>query len=135
MDASVRELVRRRAGERCEYCHLPQAAVPFAPFHIEHIVARQHGGSDDPSNLALACDRCNLHKGPNLAAIDPESGTVTVLFHPRRDSWNEHFRWADAEIVGQTPSGRATVQLLQMNSKRRLQLRAKLHELDKKRLL
>jgi 5-methylcytosine-specific restriction endonuclease McrA len=125
MDPVVRDFVRRRADHRCEYCHLPQAAVPFAPFHIEHIVARQHGGDDDPSNLALACDRCNLYKGPNLAGIDPETGAVTVLFHPRRDSWDDHFRWISAEIVGQTPLGRATVRLLQMNSKRRVQLRAR----------
>jgi hypothetical protein len=109
--------------------------VSFATFHVEHIIARQHGGSDDLSNLALACDRCNLHKGPNLAAIDPQTGSVAILFHPRRDSWNEHFRWANAEIVGQTPSGRATVQLLHMNSKRRLQLRANLSGDDKQRLL
>ncbi len=96
-----------------------------SPFHIEHTIARQHGGSDDRSNLALACDRCNLHKGPNLSAIDPETGLVTIRFHPRRDSWNDHFRWNRAEIMGQTPSGRATVQLLQMNAKRRVQLRAR----------
>ena len=135
MDAQVRDLVRRRAGEGCEYRHLPQAAVPFATFHIEHIIARQHGGGDDPSNLALACDRCNLHKGPNLAAIDPETGSVAILFHPRRDSWKEHFRWADAEIVGQTPSGRATVQLLQMNSKRRVQLRTNSQQTNKRQPL
>jgi hypothetical protein len=126
MDADVRDFVRRRADQRCEYCHLPQAAVPFSPFHVEHITARQHGGDDNLSNLALACDRCNLHKGPNLSGIDPDSGEVVVLFHPRRDSWNGHFRWNGAEIVGLTPSGRATVQTLQMNAKRRVQLRAKL---------
>jgi hypothetical protein len=126
MGIATREAVRRRAGGRCEYCHLPQAAVSFASFHVEHIVARQHGGSDDPSNLAMACDRCNLFKGPNLTGIDPETGAVTALFHPRRDDWNDHFRWADGEIVGRTPSGRTTVQLLQMNAKRRMILRKKL---------
>jgi 5-methylcytosine-specific restriction endonuclease McrA len=124
MDHALRELVRRRAGGRCEYCQLPQAAVPFAPFHIEHIVAKQHGGDDAPTNLALACDRCNLHKGPNLAGIDPDTGNVVPLFHPRRDTWEEHFRWKHAEIVGRTATGRTTVQLLNMNAKRRLQLRA-----------
>ena len=63
MEASLRELLRRRATHRCEYCHLPQAAAPFLTFHIEHIRARQHGGDDDSSNLALACPDCNAHKG------------------------------------------------------------------------
>lgn len=128
MDLTVRQLVRRRAGERCEYCHLPQAAVPSASFHIEHIVARQHGGDDDLSNLALACDRCNLHKGPNLTGIDPETESVVPLFHPRHDFWDDNFRWNRTEIVGLTASGRATVRLLNMNAKRRLQLRKELHD-------
>jgi hypothetical protein len=129
MDSTVRQLVRRRAGQRCEYCRLPQAAVPWASFHIEHIVARQHGGTDDPSNLALACDRCNLHTGPNLSGIDPDTGDAVPLFHPRRDSWDDNFRWNGTEIVGITASGRATVRLLNMNAKRRLQLRKELlHE-------
>ena len=62
MDAATREFVRGRASGRCEYCGLPQSAVPFFTFHIEHIRARQHQGSDDPSNLALACPDCNAKK-------------------------------------------------------------------------
>ena len=37
MDATVRELVRRRAGNRCEYCLLKQAHLPFSRFQVEHI--------------------------------------------------------------------------------------------------
>jgi len=44
-------------------------------FHVEHIVSRQHGGTDDPSGPALACDRCNAYKGPNLTSIDPDTNT------------------------------------------------------------
>jgi 5-methylcytosine-specific restriction endonuclease McrA len=57
MDAEVRELVRRRAGGRCEYCGLLQEATPLVSHHVEHITARQHGGDDSENNLALACDR------------------------------------------------------------------------------
>jgi len=66
MDAATRRLVRHRAGNRCEYCGLQQDAVPVVTFHIEHIIPNQHGGTDDPSNLAFACFHCNQHKGPNL---------------------------------------------------------------------
>ena len=60
MDAELRALVWQRAGDRCEYCRLRQEYVPLT-LQIEHIVAKQHGGTDDPSNLALACDRWIPH--------------------------------------------------------------------------
>jgi 5-methylcytosine-specific restriction endonuclease McrA len=82
MDQTLREAVRQRAGNACEYCRMPQEATPLIAFHVEHIVSRQHGGNDDPAGLALACDRCNAYKGPNIG-IDPETGAVTALFHPR----------------------------------------------------
>jgi 5-methylcytosine-specific restriction endonuclease McrA len=82
--------VQRRAVYRCEYCGVPQAAFR-RPFHLEHIIARQHGGGTVPENLALACWQCNLKKGPNLTGIDPETGRVTRLFHPRKDNWQDHF--------------------------------------------
>jgi hypothetical protein len=105
---------------------LPQAALPFVTFHVEHVIAIQHGGGSEESNLALACDRCNLYKGPNLTAIDPVSGALTPLFHPRQCAWFEHFSQSGFEIRGMTAMGRATVQLLQMNAPRRVALRSEL---------
>jgi hypothetical protein len=119
--SELSDAVRRRAGGRCEFFR--------RPFHVEHIIARQHGGATEMNNLALACWLCNLKKGPNLAGIDPESGQVTALFHPRRDRWAEHFRMliqSGMEIRGLTPTGRATVRVLGMNEEMRQMLR---HEL------
>lgn len=129
MDAALREIVRRRADERCEYCRLPQAAATFFTFHVEHITARQHGGDDVLSNLALACPDCNAHKGPNLTSIDPETGRVVHLFDPRKDSWSEHFSMQGSEIRGGTPTGRATVLLLKMNDEARIEMRWHLREI------
>ena len=126
MDDATRLLVRERAGFACEYCRIPQAATPFIAFHIEHIIARQHldEDQDNPAGLALACDRCNAFKGPNLASIDPYTGEKVVLFHPRFDNWSDHFV-SDAGIVrGLTPIGRATARLLNMNDQRRVELRS-----------
>ncbi len=53
MGKRLRENVRRRANERCEYSRLPQYAVDLR-FHIEHIIPRQHGGTDDEDNHCLA---------------------------------------------------------------------------------
>ena len=123
MDAARRQLVRRRAGNRCEYCRIPQEATPFIAFHIEHICAKQHAGDDNPENLALACDRCNAFKGPNLTSIDPDTGATVRLFNPRSDDWSEHFLFEAGEVLGLTPTGRATVRLLNINAPRRVQLR------------
>lgn len=123
--AAIRELVRRRAGFACEYCRLPESAVDV-PFHVEHVRARQHDGTDGADNLALACDRCNLHKGPNLSAFDPETNEPVPLFHPRGDRWQEHFQFAGFTVVGLTPAGRATAALLRMNDPHRVRLRSTL---------
>jgi 5-methylcytosine-specific restriction endonuclease McrA len=94
MDEALAEMIRRRAGGICEYCRLPEALHP-APFEIEHVIPRQHGGSTTPSNLAYACLHCNRHKGPNLAGIDQATSRTKLvrLFNPRRHKWGHHFRW------------------------------------------
>lgn len=126
MDAATRQIVRRRANDRCEYCLLPQAVAPLFTFHIEHIRAKQHGGDDAPSNLALACPDCNRVKGPNLSAVDPMTDEVVPLFNPRLDLWDDHFAWQSAKIVGITATGRATVRLLNMNQEERIEMREEL---------
>lgn len=123
MDVRLRQQVRERAGHRCEYCHLRQEHQPACRLHVEHIIPRQHGGKDDEENLALACFHCNLHKGTNLTGIDPESREVVRLFHPRHESWVEHFVWRGIELVGLTAVGRTTLRVLKVNAPRRLELR------------
>ena len=123
MAEGLRQLVRERAGHRCEYCQLHQDDSPLAVLHIEHVRPRKHGGTDDEENLALACIDCNLCKGTNLTGIDPQTGTVTVLFHPRQDSWDAHFEWNGLHLIGRTPIGRTTVQVLDLNSDDRMDLR------------
>lgn len=115
MDTALRNLVRERAGDCCEYCHIRQDQDPFFSFAIDHVIARQHGGKTEPENLCLSCYRCNSHKGPNIASIDRETREMVRLFHPRRDDWSFHFEWRGALLVGRTPIGRATVALLSIN--------------------
>jgi hypothetical protein len=108
------DFVAARAGQVCEYCRLPEALYP-CQYVTEHIIARQHGGPDSVDNLAYACTRCNLHKGPNIAGLDPDSGDLTRLYNPRTDDWNEHFAWSAHIVVGLTPIGRTTIRVLAMN--------------------
>ncbi len=129
MDDALRSLVRRRAGDVCEYCRLPQASSRIIRFHVEHIIARQHGGLSEANNLALACSCRNFHKGPNVAALDPDSGRLVPLFNPRQHRWSGHFAWEGTVVVGLTPIGRATVELLAMNQWERVEVRENLQSL------
>jgi hypothetical protein len=125
MRKATAQLVWRRAKDICEYCHIPRAVYRL-PFQIDHILARQHGGRSLSSNLAIACYHCNLHKGPNIASLDPVSGKITRLFHPRRDRWDDHFVWDGPLLVGRTAIGRATIWALAVNDTDFLAVRAAL---------
>lgn len=86
-------------------------------FDVDHVRPRQAGGTDDESNLALACRACNSTKFVAMTARDPLSGQTARLYHPRLDTWDHHFEVDDdaGEIVGLTDIGRATVARLKMN--------------------
>jgi hypothetical protein len=120
-DVARRRFVRERAGNRCEYCHIEQDELPYVTFHVEHVVARQHGGNDEESDLCLSCHWCNFHKGPNIATI--VDGQLIPLFNPRLDRWHDHFEVASDKIMGLTAVGRGTVLLLKMNDSDRRELR------------
>src|SRR6266446_2043944 len=55
--------------------------------------------------VALACDRCNAHKGANLTGIDPDTGSIVPLFNPRVHVWEDHFVLSGVTIVGLTAMG------------------------------
>lgn len=125
LSAALASLVRTRAAFCCEYCLLPSQASTI-PFEIDHIIAKKHGGQSDIGNLALSCFYCNSAKGPNIAGIDGESGSIVPLFHPRMDRWRDHFESRRNRILGLTPSGRATIAVLEMNTDEMLLLRSAL---------
>ena len=111
---SIRWQVVERAGNRCEYCGLSQEGQE-AVFHVHHIFPVSLGGVTELDNLALACVSCSLRKAARVQVPDPASGEQVAIFHPRNDRWNLHFRWQQAEVVGITATGRATVAALAMN--------------------
>ena len=51
-------------------------------------------------------------------------GGQVPVFHPRQQDWKEVFRWAEFRVIGRSPSGRATVELLRMNREITLAIRA-----------
>jgi hypothetical protein len=124
MDAALRAFVRERAGRRCEYRHLREEDAGTLAFQIEHIIAKQHGGTDEPGGLCYACAQCNWAKGPNLAGL--LGGKLYSLFNPRKQSWHRHFRWEHTILIGKTKTGIVTVQVLNINDPPRVMLRENL---------
>jgi hypothetical protein len=113
--------VALRALHRCEYCRAPEAVFNF-PFEVEHIIPLSQDGADDQINWALACRSCNIYKSIRVTCPDPETEISVRLFNPRKDEWHGHFQIdiETGEIIGLTPSGRATVNCLRMNSQAQL---------------
>jgi hypothetical protein len=124
LPAALKQAVFERAHGCCEYC-VSQVKYSPDPFSGEHIIPRSRGGTDDLENLALSCLGCNYKKYISIDAIDPLTGERVPLFHPRRDQWSEHFAWGDdfTLIYGITPTGRATVEKLELNREGLVNLR------------
>ena len=115
--AELSQRIRASAKNRCGYCLSPQRLV-MARLEIEHIIPLMKGGTNDESNLWLACPLCNGHKSSKIEAVDPETGETTLLFNPRVQSWSDHFRWSKdgTKVIGVTSIGRATVAALCLDS-------------------
>src|ERR1700722_7831135 len=116
---SRRDRVRQRAGDRCEYCHMPRANTVL-PHEVDHIKPLKHHGASALGNLAWACALCNSFKSSNVAGYDPATGQLTRLYNPRIDDWAQHFRWDGPELTGTTPIGRATLDVLRINDAARV---------------
>lgn len=122
--AEQRRIVIARAKQCCEYC---DSQVKFATesFSVEHIIPRIKEGKTELDNLALSCQGCNNFKHTKTEGLDPITGKIVPLFHPRQQGWQDHFAWDDdyTLIVGITPTGRATVKELKLNRSGLLNLR------------
>lgn len=121
----IKQLVKERAQAYCEYCVTPASFCPDS-FQHDHVIPHCLGGSSEEDNLAYSCGNCNAYKHTKTHHIDPLTGILVRLFHPRQHLWMEHFTWIedDLMILGLTPIGRATVQLLKVNREGTVNLRS-----------
>jgi hypothetical protein len=120
----IRARIRIQSQDRCGYCLSRQMYV-LGILHIEHIIPKARGGTDNEENLWLACSLCNTYKGAQTQAIDPVTNTRVALFNPRQQNWSENFTWSEEglKIAGLTPCGRATIIALQLNNRIALTVR------------
>jgi len=126
----MRRKVVERAGDCCEYCLLHQN-LTASTHQVDHVIAEKHGGKTTLENLAPSCTVCNRRKGSDLSSMDPQTGALVALFHPRNQPWSEHFKLEGSRILGLTPEGRATAELLHLNTFERMVERAEFMRSDR----
>lgn len=73
--AHVRQAVFERDGYRCRYCGCQITALRewhhwakrwVGLIHVDHVIPRCKGGTDELDNLVTACRTCNLAKYDKL---------------------------------------------------------------------
>jgi len=116
LPVALRKAIIERAEGCCEYCHCQQKFSPDT-FAAEHIIPQFLNGDDSMENLAFSCQGCNSHKATAIDAIDSLTNTSVPLYNPRLSVFDEHFEWNSdfTLLIGKTPTGRATIQRLQLN--------------------
>ena len=89
---------------KCVHCQrkltLLEDGSPLNGATLEHIVPKNHGGTDAPENLAIACARCNSEKGlrhDHKRPDDPRLRAVIARLQARR---RERFREPDEDTSG-----------------------------------
>ena len=82
----------KRAGSRCELCGI---AANERALHVDHIIPRKHGGSDEPENLQALCWLCNTNKG----AGDATDFRVVRESHAVRETGCVFCEFADDRLV------------------------------------
>ena len=120
----LRRQVAERAKGYCAYCRSAEHLMGIT-FEVDHIIPEASGGRTVLENLCLSCPVCNRAKAKRLLATDPVTQELVPLFHPLHEEWNHHFQWIENgnQLLGLTPSGRATINALRMNRDAIIQLR------------
>lgn len=120
VSAALRERVRNRAYEVCEYCLIHERQAWYS-HQIDHIISRKHGGRTAFDNLALACGICNNAKGSDLGSLTRREGVLSRFYHPRNDQWTEHFCLNDDGVIDPlTETGEVTCRIFGFNTRERL---------------
>ena len=76
---SVRYEVLKRAKFRCELCGI---SADDKALEVDHIIPRNKGGSDDPSNFQSLCYSCNAMKGDR---DDTDFRKIAESYNHRQD--------------------------------------------------
>ncbi len=81
---------------KCIHCQRKLAlgadGTPLNGATVEHIVAKNHGGTDDLENLAIACTRCNSEKGLRHDHKRPDDPKLREIIERLQERRRERLR-------------------------------------------
>lgn len=117
LPVALRRQLEDADNGQCVYCQT-RVDITGQALTTDHIVPTAAGGATTFSNLCRACRTCNEAKGEQIHATDPLTGERVSLYHPRQQSWTDHFVWDETgtRLLGITAIGRATIIALDMNN-------------------
>ena len=117
LPTDLRDRLLEADNRHCAYCYTTEANTG-QPMTVDHLTPQAQDGETTFENLCFACRRCNEFKGSVTRAQDPLTGETVALFHPRQQTWADHFQWDEtgALLIGLTAVGRATIVTLNMNN-------------------
>ena len=121
---NLKRLVIDRSQNNCEYCKFPMQ-FSLDSMEIDHIFPVSRGGKTIAENLAFACHGCNQYKRNCCEGFDSVSMAEVPLYNPREMVWKDHFSWSEdmTLVIGRTPTGRVSVDLLKLNRSGAVNLR------------
>ena len=127
MNESLERRVRKRAGDRSEYCKFPALITDFT-FPLDHIIAQQHGGERCMKTLPYPArttisTKVRTSPGSILKRAGSQNSSIPVAKDGASTSDGTGPR-----LVGMTACGRTTVSVLRMNHPDRMELRRLLIE-------
>ena len=117
LSVELRKQLEELDNGQCAYCQTRTDNTGQA-LTVDHIIPLAKGGGNALENLCRACRNCNEAKRDQTYALDPLTGELVPLYHPRRQAWIDHFAWDQTgiQLLGVTASGRATIIALDMNN-------------------
>jgi len=81
ISGKLRYAVLKRAGFHCELCGV---SADQRALEVEHILPREHGGSDGLENLQALCSKCSAGRPGGMRLIFEKSEKTTTT--ERRDA-------------------------------------------------
>lgn len=84
---AVKEPLLKETGGRCAHCGVPLDR--YTNLSVDHVIPLNKGGTNDPENLTVLCDDCNLLKSDMIL---PPMNWYAYLSVKRRKALREHMR-------------------------------------------